>query len=122
MTTKEWMEIQFTRERNIRWIDGANPKHIGGYQSSFQVLSHRVPRAIWSYVNVRRPNGQRARYYLNGEAGETKGGFFIHLTMRWRTPRSFGHRAERTVFFAPQENAPKKLNKAIRELRRELDL
>lgn len=115
---KEWINVQFTRERTNRYLDGSNPNHLGGNGSFVQVVTYRWPIELWSVVNVSTPSGKRDTYYLKGIFGTSKNGYSIELCM-------WSHASGTTkslVVFEPRENAPKKLNKEIRMMRKELGI
>ena len=111
-----WAKEQFTKERMVRYLDGCNPGIRSGYDSFIQFIDwgHEAPH-LWSCVNVRCPDGKRARYYLHVRFYNSQvKDYAAVLDIRCR-----GKESSKTIHFGAEENAPKKLNKAIRLLRQE---
>lgn len=134
--TQLWVEQQFSQERMIRWIDGVTPERKYGNHSFAQVsLWHwdyarngrrtqtPIPN-IWSVVNC-TVGPFRARYYMKvwlsplqgPDAGfKAEGWIYSYGISRWCPRRKLKFELE----FTPKENAPKKLNRTIRQLRQQL--
>lgn len=103
----------------IRYLDGCNPGPRYGYMSFFQILTWNSPIAIWSVVHI-TTNKSRAVYYLSGEITTSKIADFA-IVLKMRSNRMNWEQAIVSVtHFNENENAPKKLNKAIRALRAQL--
>jgi hypothetical protein len=112
----EWLNKQFTKERMVRWLDGCNSNRVG-WCSFVQLITWNDPR-LWSCVHVTTPKGMRQTYYLTVHFVHSQKHFaaaVLSMRVKRKTVTS-------TIHFDERENAPKKLNKAIRSLRAELSI
>lgn len=129
----DWMKVQFTPERLIRWMDGANPKRSYGNRSFIQALEtdyvydrkgghghHEYAPHLWSVSQAGVGGGARSCVYMRVYFFARQGGGFraeveVWSPGVWHTiPR---RRLSSVVEFSPEENAPRKLNREVRRLR-----
>lgn len=127
----DWMKRQFTLERTVRWMDGANPKPMGGNRSFVQVLTYDHVRDGERYVTKSAPHlwwvcdlgvggGARSCIYTKAYFFPLQGGGYraeievCSVGVRYSIP---GRILTSSVDFTPEENAPRKLNREIRRMR-----
>ena len=128
----QWVREQFTPQRCVRWLDGANPLPRRGQTSFVQVLYHdflyevgrltwRVGRPwIWSVICVGLGDGSRSQVSLKANFSMVDGGFRADIAIEssGAGARVAPHRITEEITFSLKENAPKKLNAVVRAQRR----
>jgi hypothetical protein len=131
----QWVREQFTHQRCVRWLDGANPVARRGGSSFVQVIYHDYlyeegrwtqragrPR-IWSVFRVGIGDGSRSQVSMKVNFHSMVDGDFradIAIESPGAGVRVAPRRVTEEITFSPRENAPKKLNAAVRTLRRSL--
>lgn len=118
-TLTEWLKAQFTAERMIRWLDGANPNPWS--RSWIGLWHHKSPPQLGSHTNVTTPQGKRDWYRLVVQFHNQNQDTVVATLEMSHGWRHYSKRSS-TLLIRRTENAPKKLNKAIRALRQELGL
>lgn len=117
---KDWAKTQFTRDRMIRYLDGANESSCGATSFVQLITGVFTYPYLFSVCHIRKPDGRRGVYYLKVSFyGSKKLDYSAELEM-WTNGNSKKHKF--VIHFSDKENAPKKLNKAIRALRNEMGI
>jgi hypothetical protein len=135
--TSQWLKDQFTLQRCIRWLDGANPVTRGGYRSFVQLIEYefiyekelqrstmrkQIPK-IWSIIQLGVGGGLRSQVSLKVNfhsmlEGNVGADIIIENSGIGKliAPRTIIE----SVTFKMGENAPKKLNAIVRLMRKDL--
>jgi hypothetical protein len=137
MVTSQWIKDQFTLQRCIRWLDGANPSNQRGYTSFVQIIEFdyiydkelqrytmrkRIPK-IWSIIQVGLGSGLRSEVSLKVNFHSiVDNNIMADIVIESRgvdkliAPRTIIE----SVTFKTSENAPKRLNVIVRSMRKDL--